>query len=94
MNSIILSPSFKRSYKKFLKKHPDLKQDINSSIKKLENDVFDRTLKTHKLSGKLVEYYGCSCGFDCRIVFSIQKKEFQNEFDIILISIGTHEEIY
>ncbi len=64
------------------------------SIKKLEQDVFYPALKTHKLSGRLAEYYGCSCGYDCRIVFSAQKGESEKEQNIILISIGTHEEVY
>jgi mRNA-degrading endonuclease YafQ of YafQ-DinJ toxin-antitoxin module len=40
---------------------------------KLEQDVYDPALRTHKLGGKLAAYLACSCGYDCRIVFSIEK---------------------
>lgn len=39
----------------------------------MEADVFDSSLGTHKLSGKLDGLQSCSCGYDCRIVFSIEQ---------------------
>jgi len=38
----------------------------------MEQNVFANNLNTHKLSGELSELYACSCGYDCRIVFSIE----------------------
>jgi len=94
LNSIILTPHFKRAFKKFTKKYPKLDIAINESIRKLEQNIFDPSLKTHKLSGDLLGSFTCSCGFDCRIVFLIQKGKSKNQLDIILVSIGTHEEVY
>ena len=34
-----------------------------------------------------------SCGYDCRIVFSIKKHQDQTEY-ILLIDIGTHDDVY
>lgn len=90
---LVLSTSFKKSYKKFVSKKPFLKPAIEEAILQLEEDAFAPGLKTHKLSGKLYGYLACSCGYDCRIVFSIEKEKSQNEF-ILLIDIGTHEEVY
>jgi len=94
LNSIILSPHFKRALRKFTNKYPNLHLSINESIKKLEQNIFDPALKTHKLSGELFGSFGCSCGYDCRIVFTIQKGKSKDSFDIILVSMGTHEEVY
>jgi addiction module RelE/StbE family toxin len=90
---LVLSTSFKKSYKKYVSKKPFLKTAIEDAILQLEEDAFAPGLKTHKLSGKLYGYLACSCGYDCRIVFSIEKEKSQNEF-ILLIDIGTHEEVY
>jgi mRNA-degrading endonuclease YafQ of YafQ-DinJ toxin-antitoxin module len=30
----------------------------------------------------------CSCGYDCRIVFSVEPEQ------IVLLDIGTHDEVY
>jgi mRNA interferase YafQ len=60
----------------------------------LEEDPFSTDLKSHKLSGNLYGLYACSCGYDCRIVFSI-KKDIKNKTEfIILVDIGTHDEVY
>ncbi|MFZ4557119.1 MAG: type II toxin-antitoxin system YafQ family toxin [Pseudanabaena sp.] len=38
--------------------------------------------------GKLEGFQSCSCGYDCRIIFSIDTEE------IVLIDIGNHDEVY
>jgi mRNA interferase YafQ len=60
---------------------------------KLEQDVYDPALRTHKLGGKLATYLACSCGYDCRIVFAIEKYQDQTEY-LLLIDIGTHDDVY
>jgi len=34
----------------------------------------------------------CSCGYNCRIIFTVEKQK--NEEMILLIDIGTHDEVY
>ncbi len=91
---LVLSKSFAKSYRKFIAKKPPLIPLIDKALLKLEEDAFAPGLKTHKLSGNLYGYFACSCGYDCRIVFSIiQDDKAKAEF-ILLIDIGTHEEVY
>ena len=91
---LVLSKSFNKSYKKFIGKKPTLKPYIENALISLEGDAFSSSLKTHKLSGNLYGYFACSCGYDCRIVFSIEK-DLKNKTEIILlIDIGTHDEVY
>ena len=60
----------------------------------METDIFAPRLGTHKLGGKLSGLQACSCGYDCRIVFSIEPgTEAQTEV-IVLLDIGTHDEVY
>ena len=92
--NLLLSKSFLKSYKKFITKNPLLKSPIEKALLKLEEDAFAPALKTHKLSGNLYGYLACSCGYDCRIVFSIEKSNKLKSEYILLIDIGTHEEVY
>ena len=91
---LALSNSFRKSYKKFIAKKPLLKPLIQSALLKLEEEPFLPELKTHKLSGNLFGLYACSCGYDCRIIFSIEKDRKSKSEVILLIDIGTHDEVY
>ncbi len=92
--NLVLSKSFQKSYKKFVGKKPALKSLIQSALIKLEEDAFLTELKTHKLSGNLFGFYACSCGYDCRIIFSFEKDKKSKPEIILLIDIGTHNEVY
>lgn len=91
---LVLSKSFQKSYKKFISKKPDLKVVIEKALFKLEEDAFAPGLRTYKLSGNLFGHLACSCGYDCRIIFSIEKGNKSKEEVILLIDIGTHDEVY
>jgi len=91
---IVLSKSFRRAFKTFVKKHPKQKQKIEETIVLLQEDTYNPILKTHKLSGNLFGLNALSCGFDCRIVFKILKDKTQNVDVIILIDIGDHKNVY
>lgn len=60
----------------------------------MEADVFASSLGTHKLSGQLDGLQSCSCGYDCRIVFSIEQDTEISSEVIVLLDIGTHDEVY
>jgi mRNA interferase YafQ len=94
MYNVIVSKRFKRSYKKFLKNFPYLQDNIDFAINKLSIDPFSPLISSHKLSGDLFELYACKCGYDCRIIFSIEKIKDEKDMTIFLIDIGTHEEVY
>jgi len=92
---IVLSKAFEKSYKKFTAKNPSLKLSISKALAKLQFDACDPSLRTHKLSGKLAAYLACSCGYDCRIIFSIEKDiSIADTENIVLLDIGTHDDVY
>ncbi len=93
---LVLSKTFEKSYKKFTGKNPALKAAISKALLKMQQDAFDPSLKTHKLSGKLAAYLACSCGYDCRIIFTIAKVDNDDSSieDILLLDIGTHDDVY
>ena len=91
---IVLTESFKRSWKKFSKGNNTLVRAIQKAIAQLAENAFSANLRSHKLSGALLDLFACSCGYDCRIIFSIEKDMTRNEEVIILIDIGAHEDVY
>lgn len=94
MYKLVYTNKFKKSYKKFTKSFPYLNSNIDSVILILQNNPFSNNVSSHKLSGNLYELYSCKCGYDCRIIYSVEK-DLINEIDlIILLDIGTHDSVY
>ena len=91
---IVISNRFKRSYKKYVRKFPQLQENIDKIISLLSENPFSHNLITHKLSGELFELYACKCGYDCRIIFSLEDIPTEKEKIILLIDICTHEDVY
>lgn len=92
---LVLTKAFEKSYQKFTGKNRALKTSIAKSLVKMQHDVYDPALRTHKLSGKLAAYISCSCGYNCRIIFIIEKDLLDfNAENIILLDIGTHDDVY
>ena len=83
-----------RAFKRVLKKQPDVREDIENTLRLLVQDPFRPELETHKLKGKLSGSWACSAGYDLRIVFDFVKDKKRKEDDIFLIEIGTHDEVY
>ena len=94
MRDLVLTPKFKRAYRRFVRRNQRLKERIDTTLAQMQLDVFAPALGTHKLSGNLFGLLACSCGYDCRIVFTIEQDSESNIEAIILLDIGTHDEVY
>ncbi|MCY7331656.1 MAG: type II toxin-antitoxin system YafQ family toxin [Pseudanabaena sp. CAN_BIN31] len=91
---IVWSNGFKRSFKKIIKKNPQLQEQIIKALKLLADDPFTPSLKSHKLGGNLAGLWSCSVAYDCRIIFSFSEDEKLLEIVILLVDIGSHDEVY
>jgi mRNA interferase YafQ len=91
---VVWSSGFKRSFKKIVKKNPQLKDRIVEVLILLADDPFTPSLKSHKLSGNLAGLWSCSVGYDCRIMFSFSEDEELVEMLILLVNIGSHDRVY
>lgn len=94
MRKLIWSKTFIRAFKRLMKKQPNLRQDVEDTLRRLVQEPFAPQLETHKLKGKLAGSWACSAGYDLRIVFDFVKNKEQKVDDIFLIEIGTHDEVY
>ncbi|MBE9019008.1 type II toxin-antitoxin system mRNA interferase toxin, RelE/StbE family [Chroococcidiopsis sp. CCALA 051] len=94
MSKIVISSKFKRAFRKFTRRNTQLQARIEETITALSDDIFNPSLGTHKLEGKLSGLLSCSCGYDCRIVFAIETEEESGETLVVLLDVGTHDEVY
>ena len=56
-------------------------------------DPVEPRLRTHKLKGQLEGTWACSIGYDMRLIFEFVKGAGKED-EILLIEIGTHDEVY
>jgi len=88
------SSSYKKSFNKTIKNDPAIKDKILAAMELLQLDPYTPKLKTHKLKGILEGNWACSVDYDLRIVFDFVKNQATNETEILLMNIGTHDEVY
>lgn len=88
------SSSFKKAFKKTIKNDPALKEKIIAAMKFLEEDPLHPKLKSHKLQGVLEDNWACSVTYDVRIIYTFIQNPSTSETEILLMNIGTHEEVY
>ena len=94
MKILVFSSSFKRAFKTIIRRRPDLRSKIEDKLRLLATNPYHPILRTHKLKGKLLGAWACTVEYDCRIVFSFVENEETQEQEIVLIDIGTHDEVY
>jgi mRNA-degrading endonuclease YafQ of YafQ-DinJ toxin-antitoxin module len=89
---LIRSTAFIRAARRYLEKHPQAAEDLEVTLLLLSEDAFDSRLKTHKLKGDLDGVWACSGGSDLRILFEFVEHEGAEA--VLLLTIGTHDEVY
>ncbi|MBD2302617.1 type II toxin-antitoxin system mRNA interferase toxin, RelE/StbE family [Nostoc sp. FACHB-87] len=94
MMTLVLASSFKRAFKRLVRRQPELQERIEERLTLLASDPFDPLLQTHKLKGKLSGAWACSVDYDCRIVFNFVQNPESDQEEILLIDIGSHDEVY
>lgn len=90
MIKLVWDAGFKRSYKKRVARDPLLKERFWDALELFVADPFANELRTHKLTGNLHGCWAFSVDLDCRVVFMFLK----GRSTVLLIDIGTHEEVY
>jgi mRNA interferase YafQ len=89
---LLRSAIFVKAARRLVRKKPWTVTALQESLQLLSHDAFNSLLRTHKLKGKLAGAWACSAGFDLRIVFEFVP--YQEGEAILLLTVGTHEEVY
>ncbi|MBM2814134.1 MAG: type toxin-antitoxin system mRNA interferase toxin [Ignavibacteria bacterium] len=88
------SSHFVRETRAITKNNLPLLNKLNSTLEILEENPFTNSLNTHKLKGYLLGSWSCSIDYQHRIVFDFVNNPETDEQEILLQSIGTHDEVY
>lgn len=90
--TLLRSTAFARDLKNWLKSRPETAPAIEAVLEQLSADATTPSLRTHKLRGPLAGCWACSAGYDLRIVF--EYVEHEKKEAILLLALGTHDEVY
>jgi addiction module RelE/StbE family toxin len=91
---LVWDKSFKRAFKRLVKKNPRSQKKVFDVLDLLSNNPSAPSLKSHKLTGQLEGLWSCSVAYDCRIVYSFREDKVLGTTVIVLIDIGTHDDVY
>lgn len=90
MYALVTTRHFDRNIAKFTRAHPELRKQLAEILRDLESDPFQPHLRLHLLKGPLEGLHAVSLTRAYRITLLIRVKKQE----IILLDIGSHEEIY
>jgi len=87
---IIFPESYTRRAVRFLRKHPEMRNQYGKTLELLELNPRHPSLRLHKLSGPLADLHSISINMSYRITM-----EFLIDGNNILpVNIGKHEDVY
>lgn len=81
---------YKTFNKRFARLSPKLQMKVEEAILFFRKNPFDPRLRNHALSGDLAGKRAFSAGGDLRIVF----REQNNHILVIMLDVGTHNQVY
>lgn len=87
---IIYTKSYNKRAKKIIKKHPDLLNQYEKTLKLLELNPNHPSLRLHELKGKLKGLHSVSINISYRITIEL----LISDKDIIPINVGPHDCVY
>jgi len=90
MYKLVYPESYLKRATKFIKSHPEIRNQYQKTLELLELNPFHPSLRLHKLQGRLTGLSSVSINISYRIVlqFLIQDNE------ILLVDIGHHDQAY
>ena len=94
MKNLVWSPTFVRAFKRLVKKNPELRPQIEQVLQQIAEDSFQPSLRSHKLKGDLSGRWSCSIDYSNRILFKFIINPDSEEEEILLLTLGSHDDVY
>lgn len=88
--NLVFTASYEKIERRFLQRHPQLLERYAKTLALLEHDPFHPSLRLHALQGRLAGLHSVSISLQYRITLELELREG----DIILVSVGSHGEVY
>lgn len=87
---LIYPESYVRKAKKFLQKHPEVRNQYQKTLELLELNPHHPSLRLHSLQGRLSGLSSASINMRYRVVLEMVIQDH----DIILVDVGNHDQVY
>jgi mRNA-degrading endonuclease YafQ of YafQ-DinJ toxin-antitoxin module len=87
---LVFPESYIRRARKFLKKHPEIHSQYRKTLQLLELNPHHPSLRLHSLQGRLSGLSSVSINISYRIVLEM----IIEGNEILLVSIGKHDQVY
>lgn len=87
---LVFPESYLRRARKFFKRHPDLLGQYGKTLELLEINPRHPSLRLHPLKGRLAGLHSVSINISYRITLEM----VLSDQEIILVNIGSHDEVY
>lgn len=94
MRELVWSPAFVRTLKRLLRQKPQFKSQVEQTLQQLADEPFHPSLRTHKLKGELSGIWSCSIDYENRILFKFMENATTEEEEILLLTLGSHDDVY
>ncbi|MHC0065673.1 type II toxin-antitoxin system RelE/ParE family toxin [Nostoc sp. UIC 10890] len=94
MKNLVWSPTFVGAFKRLVKKNPELRSQIEQVLQQIAEDPFQLSLRSHKLKGDSSGRYSCSIDYRNRILFKFVTNPESGEEEILLLTLGSHDDVY
>jgi addiction module RelE/StbE family toxin len=94
MRQIGWTPKSLRAFKRLVKRNPELRSAIEQTLNQLSEDPFQPSLQTHKLTGDLAGIWSASIDYKLRILFEFVNDVETQEQSILLLNLGSHDDVY
>ena len=87
---ILYTTSYIKRAARFAKRHPDLIQQYEKTLKLLELNPYHPSLRIHRLKGHLSDLHSVSINISYRITLEF----LISDGVIIPVNVGSHDEVY
>lgn len=87
---LLFTEQYNKRAAKWIKRHPELRQQYLKTLQLLELNPFHPSLRLHPLSGRLQGIHAVSINLSYRITIEF----LITDQEILLINVGDHDAVY
>ena len=88
--TLVFTETYNRRAAKWLKRHPEMRQQYLKTLQLLELNPFHPSLRLHALSGRLAGVHSVSINLSYRITLEL----LIEGQEIVLLQVGDHDTVY
>lgn len=87
---LVFTEAYNKRAAKWIKRHPELRQQYLKALQLLELNPFHPSLRLHSLGGRLQGVHAVAINLSYRITLEL----LVTDQEIVLISVGDHDVVY